>query len=177
MTRAQAAPILHISLGPRAMSDENKLVIDLEQPGVGEAVKLGLNLPKEVLEKLWVDPDFPLNWRSLGIEEEESMSVAGRLLNHAWCPISYVHPNKPLFPKDGIDPADLMQGSLGDCWLISAISTLAEYPEAVKKLFVTQEHNEIGQYVLRLWCEAYADWIHVKVDSFVPIDLGARCGL
>lgn len=153
------------------MSDDEKVVTDLEQPGVGDAVKLGLNLPKEVLEKLWVDPDFPLNWRSLGIKEKEAMSVAGRLLDHAWCPISYVHPNKPLFPKDGIDPADLMQGRLGDCWLITAISTLAEYPEAVKKLFLTKEHNEIGQYVLRLWCEAYGEWIHVKVDSFVPIDL------
>ena len=31
--------------------------------------------------------------------------------------------------------------------------------------------EEIGQYVLRLWCECYQEWIHVKVDSFVPIDL------
>lgn len=31
--------------------------------------------------------------------------------------------------------------------------------------------QEIGQYVLRLWCEYYQEWIHVKVDSFVPIDL------
>eukprot|EP00435_Cladocopium_sp_Y103_P008575 s3734_g2.t1 len=45
----------------------------------------------------------------------------------------------------------------------------------VKRLFVTKEHNdhnEIGQYVLRLCCEYYQEWIHVKVDSFVPIDLG-----
>ena len=157
--------------------EEEKFVVDLSQPGIGDGVKLGINIPKEYLEKLWVDPDFPLNYTSIGIKKEEAMSVAGRLLDHAWCPISYVHPKKPLFPKDGIDPADLMQGALGDCWLITAISTMAEYPESVKRLFLTKEHNEIGQYVLRLWCEFYQEWVYVKVDSFVPIDLngGRAC--
>ena len=110
------------------LDDDENFEVDLTQPGIGDGVKLGINIPKQFLEKLWVDPDFPLNFPSLGIKKEEAMSVAGRLLNHVWCPISYVHPNKPQFPKDGIDPADLMQGNLGDCWLITAISTMAEYP-------------------------------------------------
>ncbi|CAK9026648.1 unnamed protein product [Durusdinium trenchii] len=119
--------------------DAEKFVVDLKQPGIGDGVKLGINIPKEILEKLWVDSEFPLDYTSIGIKREEALSVRGRLLDHVWCPISYVHPKKPLFPKDGqIDP----------------------------------EHNEIGQYVLRLWCEYYQEWIDVKVDSFVPIDLG-----
>ena len=151
---------------------EEKFVVDLKQPGVGDGVKYDINIPKEVLEKLWVDSEFPLDWTSIGITKEEKLSIKGRLLDHAWGPISYIHPGKPLFPKDGqIDPADLMQGALGDCWLITAISTMAEYPESVKQVFLTKEHNEIGQYVLRLWCEYYSDWINVKVDSFVPVDL------
>mmetsp|Transcript_48497 Transcript_48497/g.113654 ORF Transcript_48497/g.113654 Transcript_48497/m.113654 type:complete len:604 (+) Transcript_48497:55-1866(+) len=155
-------------------AEENAtFVVDLKQPGVGDGVKYGINIPKEVLEKLWVDKDFPLNYTSLGIEKEKALSVRGRLLNHAWCPISYVHPDKPLFPKDGIiDPATLMQGALGDCWLITAISTMAEYPDSLKKLFLTKEHNEIGQYAVRLWCEGLQEWVNVKVDSFMPIDLG-----
>ncbi|KAH8054620.1 peptidase [Aureococcus anophagefferens] len=40
----------------------------------------------------------------------------------------------PLF--NSIRPSDLSQGRVGDCWLIAAISCLAEYPEEVESLFV-----------------------------------------
>ena len=155
-------------------TETEKFEVDLKQPGIGDGVKYGVNIPEEYLEKLWVDKDFPLNYKSIGISKEKAFSVAGRLLDPAWCPISYCHPNKPLFPGDGIiDPCSLMQGALGDCWLITAISTMAEYPESLKKLFLTKEHNEIGQYVLKLYSgDFYKGWVNVKVDSFVPIDLG-----
>ncbi|CAE6964426.1 ADL1, partial [Symbiodinium sp. CCMP2456] len=119
--------------------EDKKFVVDLKQPGIGDGVKYDIKIPKEVLEKLWVDEDFPLNYKSIGIKKELALSVAGRLVNYAWCPISYSHPGTPLFPEDGvIDP----------------------------------EHNEIGQYVVRLWSEGLVQWVDVKVDSYVPIDLG-----
>ena len=31
--------------------------------------------------------------------------------------------------------------------------------------------RKLDNMFLRLWCECYQEWIHVKVDSFVPIDL------
>ena len=34
-----------------------------------------------------------------------------------------------------IDPNDVNQGAVGDCWLLSAISALAEFDGAVKRLF------------------------------------------
>merc|ERR1719379_2626082 len=34
-----------------------------------------------------------------------------------------------------VDPNDVVQGSVGDCWLLSAISALAEFSGAVKELF------------------------------------------
>lgn len=57
--------------------------------------------------------------------------------------------NKPLMPGRGmgcadtplvkiigdVDPSDIYQGSVGDCWMLSAISALAEFDGAVKKLF------------------------------------------
>lgn len=34
-----------------------------------------------------------------------------------------------------VDPSDINQGSVGDCWLLSGISSLAEFDGAVKRLF------------------------------------------
>merc|ERR1719343_538766 len=34
-----------------------------------------------------------------------------------------------------VDPNDVVQGSVGDCWLLSAMSALAEFPGAIRKLF------------------------------------------
>lgn len=45
-----------------------------------------------------------------------------------------------------ISPSDIREGQLGDGWLMSALSTIAEYPELVKKLFVTKNYNKDGVY-------------------------------
>jgi hypothetical protein len=34
-----------------------------------------------------------------------------------------------------VGPEDIIQGSVGNCWLLSSISALAEFPGAIKKLF------------------------------------------
>ena len=33
---------------------------------------------------------------------------------------------------DGICPNDITQGELGDCWLLSAFASMADYPEKIK---------------------------------------------
>ena len=38
-----------------------------------------------------------------------------------------------------IEPADIAQGALGDCYFLSVLSVLAEYPDRVKKLFISDK--------------------------------------
>eukprot|EP00742_Colponemidia_sp_Colp-10_P006128 GILJ01006558.1.p1 GENE.GILJ01006558.1~~GILJ01006558.1.p1 ORF type:complete len:814 (-),score=130.82 GILJ01006558.1:164-2605(-) len=65
-----------------------------------------------------------------------------------------------------IEPNDIKQGSLGDCWFMCALSALAERPELVKRLFITQSANALGVYRLKI-CKC-GEWKVVTVDDLFP---------
>ena len=75
-----------------------------------------------------------------------------------------------LFNK--IEPSDIAQGALGDCWLLAALATLAERPELIEKCFVTRSFNPRGKYQLRLLDQKAAKprWTNVTVDDLIPCD-------
>eukprot|EP01034_Spumella_vulgaris_P035448 gene35448-43707_t len=45
---------------------------------------------------------------------------------------------------NGIDPSDIRQGALGDCWFLCAIAAMTEFPELVENLFPVHDVNEAG---------------------------------
>ena len=72
----------------------------------------------------------------------------------------------PKIFEDDIDPNDIKQGFLPNCWFLSALSSLAERPELVRRLILTQEYNEEGIYILRI-CKN-GEWVNVTVDDYIP---------
>lgn len=60
----------------------------------------------------------------------------------------YGEGNYKLFDK--IDPNDILQGDCGDCYFLSGLSSLAEYPERIYKMFLTLELNKAGCYAVSL---------------------------
>lgn len=65
-----------------------------------------------------------------------------------------------------IEPNDIKQGELGDCWLMCSLSSLAEMPQLVDRLFITKKYNEDGLYRLKL-CKN-GEWVEVTVDDYFP---------
>ena len=68
-----------------------------------------------------------------------------------------------------IEPRDIAQGGLGDCWLMCALACLSEFPAAINKLFVTKSYAFNGRYVVRLWRQMTRKWEIVVVDDFFPV--------
>jgi hypothetical protein len=65
-----------------------------------------------------------------------------------------------------IQPHDIRQGSLGDCYMVAVASALAEYPNRVKKLFVQNAYNKEGIFALNLYIKGRPEVI--TIDDQLP---------
>ena len=75
--------------------------------------------------------------------------------------------NTPELFKGGIDPNDIKQGMLGDCYYVAALATLAEWEKRVKKIYVSTKVNQAQVFGVNL----YKDGIFqtVWVDNYFPV--------
>ena len=73
---------------------------------------------------------------------------------------------EPSIFYDSIEPNDIIQGALGDCWFMSALASLAERPALVERLFITKEVNPQGVYRVKL-CKN-GEWVVVTIDDYFP---------
>jgi hypothetical protein len=71
-----------------------------------------------------------------------------------------------LFGSEGIRPADVQQGSIGNCWFLSAAAAVAEVPGRFERLWLTQDYNDAGAYAINLFSLGVPTT--VLVDDWVP---------
>lgn len=67
---------------------------------------------------------------------------------------------------EDIEPNDIKQGSLGNCWFMCALASLAERPKLVENLFITKEKNKEGVYRIK-FCKN-GEWVEVTIDDLIP---------
>eukprot|EP00826_Nyctotherus_ovalis_P039385 TRINITY_DN3787_c0_g1_i6.p1 TRINITY_DN3787_c0_g1~~TRINITY_DN3787_c0_g1_i6.p1 ORF type:complete len:929 (+),score=272.17 TRINITY_DN3787_c0_g1_i6:165-2951(+) len=66
----------------------------------------------------------------------------------------------------GIDLNDVIQGELGDCYYIAAVTSVSEYPGRITKLFLVNKENKHGCYAVNLYvCGSLCTII---VDDYFP---------
>ena len=71
-----------------------------------------------------------------------------------------------------IEPSDVAQGALGDCWLLSAIAALSEFNGAIQAVFANRDVDPRGKYSIRLYDHAATPprWVKITVDDRIPCD-------
>lgn len=128
------------------------------------------NLLKAELERkdrMFVDPKFPPNFESIWGFGESKMINKDKLRKLKWKNSADIFRGKrySVF-QGGIDPSDITQGMLGDCYFLSAISAIAEREDRIKKLFLQRELSRTGAYCVALCLNGM--WEEVIVDDYFP---------
>lgn len=73
----------------------------------------------------------------------------------------------PEFVSGKIEPSDVLQGSIGDCYFLSSIAALAEEDFRIKNLFPSLEINPYGIYMARILHQGIIK--EVVVDDYIPV--------
>ena len=84
-----------------------------------------------------------------------------------WKRVTELSPKWELF-QNKIEFNDVLQGSLGDCYFLSAIAALADYPYLIKEKFRTKSFNEEGYYEMIFFIDG--EWQIVFLDDYFPYD-------
>lgn len=71
---------------------------------------------------------------------------------------------------DGLSPGDIIQGQLGDCYFLAAISAIAEHPDRLKRLFLTSQNENNGLFAVALCLNGV--WEEVILDDYAPCTSG-----
>jgi len=84
-----------------------------------------------------------------------------------WKRVTEVLPKWEVF-EGKIEFNDVQQGSLGDCYFLSSITALTEYPYLIREKFRTTTFNEEGYYEMIFFIDG--EWQVIFLDDYFPYD-------
>ena len=125
----------------------------------------------------FTDPYFPPNENSLlgknekgeFLDKREGKEKASRIPsnNIEWKRASEIFKGKKYFLfEDVIEMDDILQGQLGDCYFLSSVAALAEFPYLIYNMFRTKEINKEGYFEVVLYVDGRFQV--VIVDDYLP---------
>lgn len=79
---------------------------------------------------------------------------------------------KYLLFDDKIECSDIKQGNLGNCYFLSAIAAITEFPQLIYQIFRTKSINPNGLYEIVLFIDG--EWQVVIVDDYFPVKKGTN---
>ena len=76
--------------------------------------------------------------------------------------------SKYLLFENKIEPSDVNQGTIGDCYYVSSAASLAKYPNLIFQIFITKEINNEGYFILKFFIDG--KFQRVIVDDYLPVN-------
>ena len=114
---------------------------------------------------MYVDPEFPALERSVGTS---TVNVPD-LKKIVWKRPKEIIANSEslvVYDREKLNACDIMQGTLGNCYFLSALSALAENPERVKRLFASSTVNPTGCYAIKFYLNGKLK--EIMIDDMIP---------
>lgn len=117
--------------------------------------------------KNYEDPDFP------HVVQKITDNINHKYYQQYFADAEWLRPDQlfkvpyaqiKLFEK--IEPNDIKQGMLGVCYMLSALSAIAEYPERIQRIFVNQVSNSQGAYSVVFYKNGVPT--EVMTDDYIP---------
>ncbi|CAM9576678.1 unnamed protein product [Lampetra planeri] len=130
-------------------------------------------IKEECLQRkiIFEDPDFPAGLSSLHIKVQPTVITQSSNFIEWKRPWELVR--HPEFIVSGATRADINQGTLPDCWFLSAIASLTLYPHLLAKVVPMKQsfHEDYAGIFLFRFCQ-YGEWVDVHVDDRLPTQNG-----
>lgn len=123
----------------------------------------------------YTDPNFPkddaLYWKDAGEAGRDMAQLEGWV---DWMRVSDSNfPNHSFFGPNGIssvNPQDIVQGYIGNCWIMAAVSALAEVPHRIDSFFVNTDVSDAGIYAVQMYTLGVP--FTQIVDDWMPLSDG-----
>jgi hypothetical protein len=113
---------------------------------------------------LYVDPEFHPNKKSLVGYSKEYNRIRDMDALIFKRSSDYFGPGVQVY--DTMAPGDIIQGGLGDCYFLAAVSSIAEHPERLKRLFLSKRNHGNGIYAVAMCLNGV--WEEIILDDFAP---------
>ena len=82
----------------------------------------------------------------------------------------YQEPEFTYFGRDGVNPHDIFQGNIGNCWFMHGASAVAERPGRLEKVFLNSELSSNGIYGFQFYVLGVP--ATVLIDDEMPLSAG-----
>lgn len=115
------------------------------------------------------DPGFPPELTSLKGDGSKCPKdwISGPRTCTAWKrPTEFFGEGNFAVFKDKIEPADIKQGAIGNCYFMASVAALSENPHRIYRLFISRDVSPYGCYCLNV-CDG-GRWKSIIIDDKVP---------
>lgn len=72
----------------------------------------------------------------------------------------------PVLFHEKPNPGDIKQGYLGDCYFLAGLAAIAERPDRIFNLFLTNDLNQQRYFSVKMLYKG--KWMTVDMDEFIP---------